>query len=122
MHVSQNVVTLKCLAVEQNRVWDSGDTCSTYIVSVVSQFNGTSTPKVSYSAKTGDNDCNVNSSRYSLRTALCEVALVVFNVILGNPVHLLTCIDAKDHLCKNASAILTAVIRESAMVHGRLVI
>ncbi len=31
-----------------------------------SQFNGTSTPKGSYSAKTGDNDCNVNSSRYSL--------------------------------------------------------
>ncbi len=39
---------------------------------MVSQFNGTSTPKGSYSAKTGDNDCNVNSSRYSLRTALCE--------------------------------------------------
>ncbi len=39
---------------------------------VVSQFNGTSTPKGSYSAKTGDNDCNVNSSHYSLRTALCE--------------------------------------------------
>ncbi len=39
---------------------------------VVSQFNGTSTPKGSYSAKTGDDDCNVNSSRYSLRTALCE--------------------------------------------------
>ncbi len=36
---------------------------------MVSQFNGTSTPKGSYSmysAKTGDNDCNVNSSRYSL--------------------------------------------------------
>ncbi len=30
---------------------------------VVSQFNGTSTPKGSYSAKAGDNDCNVNSSR-----------------------------------------------------------
>ncbi len=28
---------------------------------VLSQFNGTSTPKGSYSAKTGDNDCNVNS-------------------------------------------------------------
>ncbi len=39
---------------------------------MVSKFNGTSTPKGSYSAKTGDNDCNVNSSRYSLRTALCE--------------------------------------------------
>ncbi len=38
---------------------------------VVSQFNGTSTPKGLYSAKTGDNDCNVNSSRYSLSTALC---------------------------------------------------
>ncbi len=43
----------------------------TWVV-VVSQFNGTSTPKGSYSAKTGDNDCNVNSSRYSLSTALCE--------------------------------------------------
>ncbi len=42
------------------------------VVVVVSQFNGTSTPKRSYSAETGDNDCNVNSSRYSLRTALCE--------------------------------------------------
>ncbi len=39
---------------------------------VVSQFNGTSTPKGLYSAKTGDNDCNVHSSRYSLSTALCE--------------------------------------------------
>ena len=28
--------------------------------------------KGSYSAKTSDNDCNVNSSCYSLRTALCE--------------------------------------------------
>ncbi len=35
-------------------------------------FNGTSTPKGSYSAKAGDNDCNVNSSRYSLGTALHE--------------------------------------------------
>ncbi len=42
---------------------------------MVSQFNGTSTPKGSYSAKTGDNDCNVNSNRYSLRTALCESIL-----------------------------------------------
>ncbi len=33
---------------------------------VVSQVNGTSTPKGSYSAKTGDNDCNVNSSRYTV--------------------------------------------------------
>ncbi len=39
---------------------------------MASQFNGTSTPKGSYSAKTGGNDCNVNSSRYSQRTALCE--------------------------------------------------
>ena len=39
---------------------------------VVSQFNGTSIPKGSYSAKTGDNDCKLNSSRCSLRTALCE--------------------------------------------------
>ncbi len=39
---------------------------------VVSQFNGTSTPKGSYRAKTGDNDCNVNSSNYSLSTTLCE--------------------------------------------------
>ncbi len=42
------------------------------VVVVVSQFNGTSTPKGSYSAKTGDNNCNVNSSHYSLGTALCE--------------------------------------------------
>ncbi len=42
------------------------------VVVVVSQFNGTSTPKGSYSAKTGDNDCNVNSSRHCLSTALCE--------------------------------------------------
>ncbi len=42
------------------------------VVAVISQFNGTSTPKGSYSAKTGHNDCNVNSSRYSLRTALCK--------------------------------------------------
>ncbi len=39
---------------------------------MVSQFNGTSAPKGSCSATTGDNDCNVNSSRYSPRTALCE--------------------------------------------------
>ncbi len=39
---------------------------------VLSNFNGTSTPKGSHSAKTGDNDCNVNSSLYSLSTALCE--------------------------------------------------
>ncbi len=39
---------------------------------VISKFNGTSTPKGSYSAKTGDNDRNVHSNRYSLRTALCE--------------------------------------------------
>ncbi len=42
------------------------------VVLVVSQFNGTSTPKGSYSAKTDDNDCNINSSRYSVGTALCE--------------------------------------------------
>ncbi len=35
-------------------------------------FNGTSTPQGSYRAKTGDNDFNVNSSHYSLSTALCE--------------------------------------------------
>ncbi len=29
-------------------------------------------PRVIYSAKTGDNDCNVNPSRYSLSTALCS--------------------------------------------------
>ncbi len=38
----------------------------------ISKFNGTSTPKGSYRAKTDDNDCKVNSSRYSLSTALCE--------------------------------------------------
>ncbi len=40
-------------------------------VSVI-KFNGTSTPKGSYRAITGDNGCNVNSSHYSLSTALCE--------------------------------------------------
>ncbi len=50
---------LICYA-EGERVW------------VISKFNGTSTPKGSYRAKTGDNDYNVNSSRYSLRAALCE--------------------------------------------------
>ncbi len=39
---------------------------------MLSKFNGTSTPKGSYRAKTGDNNCNVNSSHYSLSTALCE--------------------------------------------------
>ncbi len=39
---------------------------------VLSKFNGTSTPQGSYRAKTGDNDCNVNSSHYSLSAALCE--------------------------------------------------
>ncbi len=39
---------------------------------MLSKFNGTSTPKGSYRVKTGDTDCNVNSSRYSLSTALCE--------------------------------------------------
>ncbi len=39
---------------------------------MLSKFNGTPTPKGSYRAKTGDNDCNVNSSRYRLSTALCE--------------------------------------------------
>ncbi len=38
---------------------------------MLSKFNGTSTPKGSFRAKTGDNDY-VNSSRYSLSTALCE--------------------------------------------------
>ncbi len=39
---------------------------------MLSKFNGTSTPKGAYRAKTGDNDCNVNSNHYSLSTALCE--------------------------------------------------
>ncbi len=39
---------------------------------MLSKFNGTSTPKGSYRVKTGDNDYNVNSSRYSLSTTLCE--------------------------------------------------
>ena len=37
------------------------------MVVVVSQFNGTSTPKGSYSATTGDSDCNINSSCNSLK-------------------------------------------------------
>ncbi len=47
-------------------------TCTGDWVWVLSKFNGTSTPKGSYRAKTGDNVCNVNSSRYCLSTALCE--------------------------------------------------
>ncbi len=43
-----------------------------YIEWVLSKFNGTSTPKGSYCAKTGDNDSKVNSSGYSLSTALWE--------------------------------------------------
>ncbi len=39
---------------------------------VLSKLNGTSTPKGSSCAKTGGNDCNLNSSHYSLSTALCE--------------------------------------------------
>ncbi len=39
---------------------------------MISKFNGTSTPKGPYRAETGDNDFHVNSSCYSLRTALCE--------------------------------------------------
>ncbi len=39
---------------------------------MLSKFNGTLTPKGSYRPKTGDNGCNINSSRYSLSTALCE--------------------------------------------------
>ncbi len=46
--------------------------CNRPMVMIISHFNGTSTPKGSYHVKTGDNDCNVNSSRYSLRTTLCE--------------------------------------------------
>ncbi len=38
---------------------------------MASQFNGTSTPKGSYTAKAGDNDCNVKSIPTVLRTALC---------------------------------------------------
>ena len=43
------------------------------VVVVVSQFNGTSTPKGPYSAKTGDNDCNVNSTDKSLQSKYCTV-------------------------------------------------
>ncbi len=43
------------------------------MVVVVSQFNGTSTPKGSYSAKTGGNDCNVNSSRLYSQSKYCTV-------------------------------------------------
>ncbi len=35
-----------------------------HILENVRSFNGTSTPKGSYRAETGDNDSNVNSSRY----------------------------------------------------------
>ncbi len=55
-------------------IWGQMEQCmeKAIVVVVVSQFNGTSTPKGSYSAKTGYNDCNVDLIRYSLSTALCE--------------------------------------------------
>ncbi len=56
---------------------DVSDKCDMVVVVVVSQFNGTSTPKGSYSAKTGDNNCNVNSSRYSLCSADSAVLKVL---------------------------------------------
>ncbi len=61
-----------CVLNASLRLSDSVGCLRLVVMVVVSQFNGTSTPKGSYSAKTGDNDCNVNSSRYSLRNALCE--------------------------------------------------
>ncbi len=50
--------------------------CLAMMLVVVSQFNGTSTPKGSHSAKTGDNAIMIATSiqvaMYSLSTALCE--------------------------------------------------
>ncbi len=54
------------------RVYSAMNLKMVVVVVVVSQFNGTSTPKGSYTAKTGDNGCNVNSCHYSLSTPLCE--------------------------------------------------
>ncbi len=56
----------------REKVWRPPLTARLVSEWVLSKFNGTSTPKGSYHAKTGDNDCNINSSRYSLTTALCE--------------------------------------------------
>ncbi len=67
------------------------------VVMVVSQFNGTSTPKGSYSAKTGDNDCNVNSSRYSLSTGLCANSMNSF--AFTTLFCLVTCSRAPDLPC-----------------------
>ncbi len=53
-------------------IWQAKRSQIRWSEGVISHFNGTSTPKGSFCAKTGDNDCNVNSSRYSLKTALCE--------------------------------------------------
>ncbi len=58
--------------IDQAKVKLRGLTFSITYTECYQKFNGTSTPKGSYRAKTGDNDCNVNSSHYSLSTALCE--------------------------------------------------
>ncbi len=76
VNISRNLLNLDSPRVSsiRDREWNCWITLrlTSVVVVVVSQFNGTSTPKGSYIAKTGDNDCNVNSSRYNLRTALCE--------------------------------------------------
>ncbi len=68
LHLYLKVKTYPICALPRGQNFHRTDKC----VSVLSKFNGTSTPKGSYRAKTGDNDCNVNSSRYSLSTALRE--------------------------------------------------
>ncbi len=60
------------LQFDPNNKYSGDKTAAKVVVVMVSQFNGTSTPNGSYSAKTGDNDCNFTSSRYSISTALCE--------------------------------------------------
>ncbi len=59
--------------IQWNLFWETNVTREHVLTErELSKFNGTSTPKGSYRAKTGDNDCNVNSSHYGLSTALCE--------------------------------------------------
>ncbi len=52
--------------VNQSKIL-GGHTDRKFNMMMISQFNAASTPKGSYRVKSGDNDCNVNSSHYSLR-------------------------------------------------------
>ena len=56
---------------------------------MVSQFNGTSTPKGSYSGITGDNDCNVmgGNTRHTVEPVLKDHPMGHTNVVPQDFVH-----------------------------------